>query len=574
VLPSFLSTLKRYVRYAVRFEEETYVWKNRNSFAHLSFPDLKAIHNCIDELIEFKHYFEMQSHTLLGVPMTIETAQSIAESVGMLDEMRRQFSDDEVYEFFKHMLPERDEETSLLWLDNLRLLCMNCFNDDGVERSLPSDQLAKFQEVLHKRMEARKRSFIRLLQWEWFSEDKFWLKRVMIANELEYNRKGFETLEARLDNRLNLEHHLTALRATTWVKDLPVVIDSNIILNWFERQKRAIRAKLLFHAIRELKNYANPYKISRYEFFQWIDQLKEMIQGIPGKRLQWEQHLSVSQIRNVLNDETHADVLKEVVQRDFEDLVAFDAIRTSFSINEKVLLEKAWQSVGQWDLAKLEGLIQNSLRLEWLNHLETKYPVLRLISTQQFEDMEQELVEAVTQKQKLSKQLLLVRARERVYEHIEFNRLNNPITYRDLEHQVTKKKKIWPLRKVISTFHHELFDLLPCWMASPESVSAIFPLEEIFDLVIFDEASQCFAERGIPALARGKQIMVAGDAQQLQPSDVYQTRWDWDTDIPDTEVASLLDLAGRYLPSVHLQGHYRSKSNDLIEFSNKHFYKG
>jgi DNA polymerase III delta prime subunit len=574
VLPTFLSTLKRYVRYAARFEEATYAWKSRNSFAHLSFPDLKAINNCIDDLIEFKHYFEMQSHTVLGVPMTIETAQSISESVGMLDEMRRQFSDDVVYEFFKHMLPERDEETSLLWLDNLRLLCMNCFNDDGVERSLPSDQLSKFQEVLHKRMEARKRSFIRLLQWEWFSEDKFWLKRVMIANNLEYNRKGFETLEARLDNRLNLEHHLTALRSTTWVKDLPVVIDSNIILNWFEHQKRAIRAKLLFNSIRELKNYANPSKISRYEFFQWIDQIKEMIQKISAKRIQWEQHLSVSQIRNLLNDESQAALLNGTLQHDFEDLVAFDAIKNSLSVNEKALLEKSWQSVGEWDLSKLEGLIQNSLRLEWLNHLETKYPVLRLISTQQFVDMEQELMEAVTQKQKLSKQLLLVKARERVYEHIEFNRLNNPITYRDLEHQAIKKKKIWPLRKVISTFHHELFDLLPCWMASPESVSAIFPLEEIFDLVIFDEASQCFAERGIPALARGKQIMVAGDAQQLQPSDLYQTRWDWDADIPDTEVASLLDLAGRYLPSVHLQGHYRSKSNDLIEFSNKHFYKG
>ncbi len=573
VLPGFISTLKRYVRYANRFGDDAYVWKNRNSFAHLSFPDLKAISTCIDELIEFKHYFEMQTHTVLGTPMTVDTAETILESVGMLDEIRRQLSADEVYDFFNHMLAERDDETSLLWLDNLRLLCMNCFTGDGVERSLPADQLSKFQAVLYKRMEARKRSFIQLLRWEWFSEDKFWLKRVMIANGLEYNRKGFERLEARLDNRLNLEHHLTALRAASWLKNTPAVADSNALLHWFESQKNAIRAKLLFNAIRELKNYANPSKISRYEFFQWIDEFKEIIQKIPTRRLQWEQHLSVSQIRNLLNDETQAALLKDSLQHDFEDLVAFDALKNSLSINEKAVIEKLWQAVGEWDYVKFESLFQNSLRLEWLNHLETKYPVLRLTSTQQFADMEQELMEAVTEKQKLSRQLLLVRARERVYEHIEFNRLNNPITYRDLEHQVTKKKKIWPLRKVISTFHHELFDLVPCWMASPESVSAIFPLEEIFDLVIFDEASQCFAERGIPALARGKQVMIAGDAQQLQPSDLYQTRWDWESELPDTEVASLLDLAGRYLPSIHLQGHYRSKSNDLIEFSNKHFYK-
>lgn len=574
VLPAFTTILKRYVRYANRFEDDTYAWKNRNSFAYLSFPDLKTIHDSIDDLIEFKKRFEKESHVTLGTIMKVETAETLLESVGMLDEMRRQLRSDDVYHFFNHMLAERDDDTSLLWLDNLRLRCMNCFDGDGVEDSLPSDQLAKFQAVLYKRMEARKRSFIRLLQWEWFSEDKFWLKRVMVANELEYNRKGFQRLEARLDNRLNLEHHLTALRTTSWLKNTPSAIDSALLLNWFESQKSAIRTKLLFNSVRELKSYANPSKISRYEFFQWMDQLKEMLQKIPVRRQHWENHLSASQIRNLLSDESQATLLKETLQHDFEDLVAFDALKNSLSVNEKTVIEKLWQNIQQWDVAKFETLLQNSLRLEWLNHLETKYPILRLTSTQQFADMEHELVEAVTEKQKLSKQLLLVRARERVYEHIEFNRLNNPITYRDLEHQVTKKKKIWPLRKVISTFYHELFDLMPCWMASPESVSAIFPLQEIFDLVVFDEASQCFAERGIPALARGKQVMVAGDAQQLQPSDLYQTRWDWESDLPDTEVASLLDLAGRYLPSIHLQGHYRSRSNDLIEFSNKHFYKG
>lgn len=573
-LPSFITRLKRYVRYANRFENENYIWKNRNSFAHLNFSDLKNISDCIDDLVAFKQHFEKQSHTVLGTIMTVETAEMILESIGMVDEMRRQLSSDDVYESFNYMLAERDEETSLLWLDNLRLLCMNCFSDDGVERSIASDQLAKFQSVLHKRMEARKRSFVRLLQWEWFSEDKFWLKRVMVANDLEYNRKGFQRLEARLDNRLNLEHHLTALRKTAWLKDIPTVVNPTSLLNWFENQKNAIRAKLLFNAVRGLKNYANPSRISRYEFFQWLDQLKEIVQSVPSKRLQWENHLSTSQIRNLLNDESLAAPFKSGLQNDFEDLVAFDALTNSLSINEKSIIDKLSHAISDWDVNKFEDVVQNSLRLEWLNHLETKYPVLRLISTQQFEDMEQELIEAVTEKQKLSKQLLIVRARERAYEHIEFNRLNNPITYRDLEHQVTKKKKIWPLRKVIASFHQELFDLMPCWMASPESVSAIFPLQEIFDLVIFDEASQCFAERGIPSLARGKQIMIAGDSQQLQPSDLYQIRWDSDNDSPDTEVASLLDLADRYLPSVHLQGHYRSKYNDLIEFSNNHFYKG
>jgi superfamily I DNA and/or RNA helicase len=190
------------------------------------------------------------------------------------------------------------------------------------------------------------------------------------------------------------------------------------------------------------------------------------------------------------------------------------------------------------------------------------------------EEQRRELGQLVHEKQQLSQTILLLKARERVYEGVEYNRLNNRVTYRDLYHQLTKKKKIWSLRKVVTDFEEEFLNIMPCWMASPESVSAIFPMREMFDLVIFDEASQCFSERGIPAMYRGKQILVAGDDMQLKPNELYQVRWEEDSEHPDLEVDSLLDLSERYLPTVYLQGHYRSRSLDLIDFSNKHFYEG
>jgi superfamily I DNA and/or RNA helicase len=43
-----------------------------------------------------------------------------------------------------------------------------------------------------------------------------------------------------------------------------------------------------------------------------------------------------------------------------------------------------------------------------------------------------------------------------------------------------------------------------------------------------------------PALYRGKQALVAGDAMQLKPGDLYQTRWqEIDETDPDTEIDSL-----------------------------------
>ena len=42
-----------------------------------------------------------------------------------------------------------------------------------------------------------------------------------------------------------------------------------------------------------------------------------------------------------------------------------------------------------------------------------------------------------------------------------------------------------------------LFDLRPVWMASPETVAQIFPRDALFDVVIFDEASQCRLEEAL-----------------------------------------------------------------------------
>jgi hypothetical protein len=57
------------------------------------------------------------------------------------------------------------------------------------------------------------------------------------------------------------------------------------------------------------------------------------------------------------------------------------------------------------------------------------------------------------------------------------------------------------------------------------------------------------------------------------PFELYQVRWNDESEDPDAVVDSLLELSERYLPCVHLQGHYRSQSLPLIDFSNQYFYE-
>lgn len=571
-LPELLRKLQSYVRYATRLEQPDYSWRERRSFAHRSAADEQGIEQTLEDVVAFQKELSENIYRLVGITLNLEDAEALLRREDEILGLMSILKDAHHYQFFQAMAAEHEEETSLLWLSNLERLILNCFEGVGAEVTIPADKLGQYQHALHERTASR-RNLFQLIRWEWFSPHKFLVKRVLVANDLAYNAYGLQVLEQKIDNRLNLEHHLTALRQKTWLIDFPATYDREQIRQWFARQKLAIRAKYTFNTLREIREGINPVHLSQTAMLRLLRELLTLVQHLPEKKNQWLRDLTPYQLKVLTHQPQRVGALIDVLRHDFDWLCQYDALKDALSRAEQEVIRKLHDHVQAWDAAAMEKLLQNSLRLAWLEHLETKFPVLRAVSSLQMEEQQAELQRLVEEKQQLSREILLQRAREQVYETVTYNRLNNIVTYRDLYHQVTKKKKIWPVRKVISEYRDELFRLMPCWLASPESVSALFPLDAGFDLVIFDEASQCFAERGVPAMYRGQQVVVAGDDQQLRPSELYQARWEGDTaDSPDLEVESLLELAARYMPTVHLQGHYRSQSLELIEFSNRHFY--
>lgn len=572
-IDDFLRKLKRYVRYAEQFEREEYVWCMRKPFTDLKATDMKNMLKTVKDIPACQNAVADKIEKLIPTRLNLEHCQSFFAREDDVLGMIAVLKDEETYRFFQFMIKEKDSETSLLWLSNVERVLLNCYQEEGPEKTLTSEQLGKFQVVLHQRMNAR-RNLIRLLRWELFSKHKNWIKQVLDTNDLHYNRKGLRTLERKLDNRLNLEHHATALRSKEWLISLPESYEKEEWKAWFGRTKMAIRAKLIFNSLREVKDAINPEKFSHAEFKQLFYDLLKLVKEVPDTKAAWAKDLTVYQIRQLVVEPSLEDEFVKTLKKDFDNLCEYDKLKDGLLKYERDVIIKLYDHMKRWDYDLLEQLLQNSLRLAWIEYLEAKYPLLRLVSTLRIDELQSELQHALREKQRLSKEIVLMRARENVSEDIEYNRLNNRITYRDLHHQVAKKKKIWPLRRVISEFTEEVFRLIPCWMASPESVSAIFPMGELFDLVVFDEASQCFAERGIPAMYRGAQVLIAGDSQQLKPYELYQLRWDDESENPDLEVDSLLNLSERYLTTVHLQGHYRSHSLELIDFSNRHFYEG
>ncbi|WBA10111.1 DUF4011 domain-containing protein [Salinivibrio kushneri] len=153
------------------------------------------------------------------------------------------------------------------------------------------------------------------------------------------------------------------------------------------------------------------------------------------------------------------------------------------------------------------------------------------------------------------------------------NASNTPPEYGVLARELTKKSRHKPVRALVNEMGSTLTDLVPCFMMSPLSVAQFLPADfALFDLVVFDEASQITTWDAVGAIARGKNVVVVGDPKQMPPSNTFGRKEEEDSDEGDLE--SILDqaLAAR-LPHIRLTGHYRSRHETLIAFSNSHYYE-
>ena len=132
-----------------------------------------------------------------------------------------------------------------------------------------------------------------------------------------------------------------------------------------------------------------------------------------------------------------------------------------------------------------------------------------------------------------------------------------------------------------------LFAAKPCWATSPLMVSQVLPASRLFDVVIFDEASQVTPADAVPSIMRAHQVIVAGDDRQLPPTNFFRQVGDGEPEDDDPGVAdedalvsfgsgfeSILDTLRPLLPTWPLTWHYRSRDERLVAFSNARIYGG
>lgn len=146
-----------------------------------------------------------------------------------------------------------------------------------------------------------------------------------------------------------------------------------------------------------------------------------------------------------------------------------------------------------------------------------------------------------------------------------------------LQRELKKRARHLSPRQLFLRMPNLLPRLAPCLLTSPMTVAQVLsPSVPLFDLVVFDEASQVPMWDAVGAISRGKSLVVVGDGKQLPPTSFFQRVEDGDDDVADEvvpELESVLDeCSAAGLRSLQLRWHYRSRHESLIAFSNKHYY--
>lgn len=593
-MQDFLVRLRDLIRYAEFYHPEA-PWKERLSFHTLGFNARERLRKQISEL-----------------PGQIETLRTASEKVRFLDEpfrhpeeieavltayreLQERFEQPGVTENYAHYegqeLNMSQARSALEKLERifLRMKEFRILNDFSMLLFMDlAEHYANYEE--------KRNSAGRFFSMNWI-RGRWYIKRILTDKGLKYKDENIRALKKELDVLQRLMDRYRELEKDHFFADLPLTDSPDKLLKWHESKLYAIETVKMVRAVKLAPALKPQIHGLDWDGAHWegvqrtltdLDSLRDLLTETRRSWRSWLHEAQTDRLAEGMFEpaaaKNYAEDLGTSLERDFEDLRSLDLLLQEFSPNEKAVLELLEESIGTLESGRETAFlkeVENGFYMAWIELTEAEKPVLGEVSSRRMPRMREEFQEKVKERQQKAILVILHKLKSEILNNIEYNRLNNPVTYRDIGHQVRKKRLLWSVRRLVNEYWEgSLSKLMPCWLASPESVAAIFPMKQgWFDLVIFDEASQCYVERALPVILRGKNCVIAGDDKQLPPFDLYNVKVeDFEEAFADNEMAmeveSALDLARNLFSESKLNWHYRSREEELINFSNHAFYEG
>ncbi|MGC0368257.1 DUF3320 domain-containing protein [Microbacterium sp. SLBN-111] len=149
----------------------------------------------------------------------------------------------------------------------------------------------------------------------------------------------------------------------------------------------------------------------------------------------------------------------------------------------------------------------------------------------------------------------------------------------ELKRQLARQRGGMSVRALFESYGSLITQIAPCVLMSPESVARFFPAKAgMFDVVVFDEASQIRVADAVGAMGRGDAVVVVGDSKQMPPTSFAEVSSDIEADgtaaadVVADEESILTECVQARVPRKWLSWHYRSQDEALISYSNHAYY--
>lgn len=566
-LQKFLITLKEIAVYKNLFNKE-HPWFYRKNLSNFTYFELIKNLQSLEQTIQLLNE-QLQSVAYKGYYlMEITNLDEIIDNYLTFNEWL--FNDSKFYKLYQFLVTNHQSISKVKNLTKIydeqknkieNFWWLKCIEKEGLKNLLQNIDT-------YNRLKSQ---FFRFFNPDWWFVNKY-LNKFFDNQNLIFNEESLKTLMNEIEI---FQEYEIFLKKYPWIELEHSQIDFAI-----EFYNRMIFDTLKPQFTLELdrEHWENSVK-----YFTNLSQVKTYWQETQKSLETW---LSNHQIQNLFSELyanklplNYIQTLKESFEKDGHDLLQLDKILEKISFVEKTILDKAISYIADYqEVTSWIEMIKNQIYWNWIQKLEKLTPEFTEITSKSFDWKSQQWKEVYLSYQKVSSEYVLNQWQQNLLHSIQ----KKSKVFKEIIYQTKKKRSVWSLRKMVETYwNNGLCDLAPCWLVSPEAASAIFNLQkELFDWVIFDEASQCYVEKAIPVMYRAKKSIIIGDSQQLQPYNLYEVKVDnlesENLEMEEeifTEVESLLSFAEHKFKNNKLLWHYRAEHEALIQFSNLHFYE-
>ena len=201
--------------------------------------------------------------------------------------------------------------------------------------------------------------------------------------------------------------------------------------------------------------------------------------------------------------------------------------------------------------------------------------VLRTFSGLVFEKKIHELSKVNDEFEKLTRQEIYLRIAKNLPDLSKDANVSSALGI--LQHAIKSGGRGVSIRTLFTQIGDLILKLCPCVLMSPLSCAQFLDPDRcgMFDMVVFDEASQLPTCKAIGVIARGKEAVIVGDPKQMPPTSFFTEQVNEEESFETDDLESILDdCLAISMPQMFLAWHYRSRHESLITFSNKSFYDG